>query len=204
MWWTNWAVPKEYTPEEIRDPSDVYDNAMRLFKDRGLMYPCYQLMDTTSMFAKASIFDIRSLPSWHKSRVCLIGDAAHAVFSFNIRSADIRYLLIPVKELRWRWRIHPYLPYSSLAVSHPRKMYLRDSRRVGANESRPSSRPADDKRVVKLKCLLSECILGMHLFTYFSVFWGGNGWLGRYGVIGSIGMRAILTRLSSGSEMVSW
>jgi 2-polyprenyl-6-methoxyphenol hydroxylase-like FAD-dependent oxidoreductase len=79
MWWTNWAVPKEYTAEEVRESSDVYDNAMRLFKGRGLMFPCYELMDATSMFIKLSILDIRSLPSWHKSRVCLIGDAAHAV-----------------------------------------------------------------------------------------------------------------------------
>ena len=79
MWWTNWTVPKEYTAEEVRDPSDVYDNAMKLFKDRPLMYPCQELMDATHLFIKQSIYDIRNLPSWHKSRVCLIGDSAHAV-----------------------------------------------------------------------------------------------------------------------------
>jgi FAD-dependent urate hydroxylase len=79
MWWTNWVIPREYTPDEIRDTSDINDMALELFKDRKLMFPCRELIDKTTIWAKASIFDIRSLPSWHKSRICLIGDAAHAV-----------------------------------------------------------------------------------------------------------------------------
>jgi len=79
MWWTNWVIPREYTPEEIRDTSDINEKALELFKDRELMFPCRELIDATTVWAKASIFDIRSLPTWHKSRVCLIGDAAHAV-----------------------------------------------------------------------------------------------------------------------------
>jgi 2-polyprenyl-6-methoxyphenol hydroxylase-like FAD-dependent oxidoreductase len=79
MWWTNWTIPHEYTPAEARDTSDVRDHAVSLFKDRGLMYPCMEMIDASALYIKLSIFDIRSLPSWHKSRVCLIGDAAHAV-----------------------------------------------------------------------------------------------------------------------------
>jgi hypothetical protein len=81
MWWTNWVTPREYTPEEIRDTSDVKESALKLFKDRIMMFPCFELIDATSIWMKQSIFDLLSLPSWHKSRVCLIGDAAHAVSS---------------------------------------------------------------------------------------------------------------------------
>jgi 2-polyprenyl-6-methoxyphenol hydroxylase-like FAD-dependent oxidoreductase len=80
MWWTNWTIPKEYTHAEIRDTSDVQSKAMEMFKGR-LMYPGEALIQATSLFLKASIFDIKSLPSWYKSRICLIGDAAHAVFT---------------------------------------------------------------------------------------------------------------------------
>lgn len=80
MWWTNWVIPREYTPEETRDTSDVKDHALKLFKDRGMMYPCMEMIDATSFYIKQSVFDICSLPSWHSSRVCLIGDAAHAVY----------------------------------------------------------------------------------------------------------------------------
>jgi 2-polyprenyl-6-methoxyphenol hydroxylase-like FAD-dependent oxidoreductase len=79
MWWTNWVIPNEYTPEEIRDTSDVCEKAMELFKDRNTMYPCIEMINASSFLVKQNIFDILSLPSWHKSRVCLIGDAAHAV-----------------------------------------------------------------------------------------------------------------------------
>jgi len=83
MWWTNWVLPREYTPDEIRDTSDIKAHSLELFQDRELMFPCRELIDRTSVWVKASIFDIRSLPSWYKSRVCLIGDSAHAVPSFN-------------------------------------------------------------------------------------------------------------------------
>jgi hypothetical protein len=79
MWWTNYVIEKEYTPEEIRDPSDVHDHALKLFKDRGMFYPCMEMINASSIYLKANIYDILSLPAWHRSRICLIGDAAHAV-----------------------------------------------------------------------------------------------------------------------------
>jgi FAD-dependent urate hydroxylase len=79
MWWTNWTIPEPYTPEQIRDTSDIADHAKKLFEGRKMMYPCMEMIDATSIYIKASIYDIRSLPKWHKSRICLIGDAAHAV-----------------------------------------------------------------------------------------------------------------------------
>src|SRR5580704_7739227 len=79
MWWTNWTIEKEYTPDEVRNANDVQEHALGLFSDRDMMYPCIELIKASTMFIKQSIFDIQSLPSWHKSRICLIGDAAHAV-----------------------------------------------------------------------------------------------------------------------------
>lgn len=84
MWWTNWVIPEEYTPEQMRDTSDVKAHAIKLFADRKMMYPCMELINATSLYIKQSIFDIRSLPAWSKSRACLIGDAAHAVPSHSL------------------------------------------------------------------------------------------------------------------------
>ena len=101
MWWTNSGVSREYTSEEIRDPSDVHDKAIELFKDRRMMYPCLEMINATSIYLKQNIFDIRSLPSWHKSRICLIGDAAHAVIHRPFNLIDFRSLQIRVREHRW-------------------------------------------------------------------------------------------------------
>lgn len=79
MWWTNWTIPVAYTPEQIRDTSDIPDHAKKLFKGRKMMYPCMKMIDATSIYIKGSIFDLRSIPTWHRSRICLVGDAAHAV-----------------------------------------------------------------------------------------------------------------------------
>ena len=89
MWWTNWTIPHPYTPEEKRDASDVRDKAMQLFEGRDMMYPCMEMIKASSIYIKQSIFDIRSLPSWHKSRVCLIGDAAHAVQFYVIALTQV-------------------------------------------------------------------------------------------------------------------
>lgn len=79
MWWTNWTTDKPFTPDELRDTSDVKSHTLELFKDRQLMYPCIELINSSFIYLKNSVYDIQTLPTWHKSRICLIGDAAHAV-----------------------------------------------------------------------------------------------------------------------------
>ena len=98
MWWTNWASERPFTRQEMKDLSDVKEHALELFKGRKLMYPCRELIDATELFMKNSQFDIRTLPSWHTSKVCLIGDAAHAVSPPSTR----RLLSIGISQLRSR------------------------------------------------------------------------------------------------------
>ena len=111
MWWTNWTISEAYTPEQIRDTSDIADHAKKLFQGRKMMHPCMEMIDATSISFKGSIFDLRSIPTWHRSRVCLIGDAAHTVPSLiSLQTANLRSLPIPVRAPRWRWKIPLSLP----------------------------------------------------------------------------------------------
>ena len=200
MWWTNWVLTQEYTPDEIRDTSDVHDHVMNLFKDRRMMYPCFELVNATSIYVKQNIFDILSLPSWHKSRICLIGDAAHAVTHININSTDLRSLLIPAKEHHWHWKIPRSLPYFSVAVTPNPKMYLLNSKSHDVNVLKQSLKLDGDKRVIKLKFRLWECIFEMPLYLCCFDLWVLIESLERRGVIGLIGRKLILTKLSNGGE----
>jgi hypothetical protein len=137
---------------------------------------------------------IQSL-SHRRCRPCCINSSSDV--------ADIRCHPVPVKEPHWHWRIRLYLHCSSLAVNCLLRMSSHNSRKRGANESTLSLKLADDKLVTKLPCLLLECILGTYSFTYFSTL-SERRWFPKHGAIGSIGKRAMSTKLSSGSKMASW
>src|SRR6266496_1870334 len=200
MWWTNWVLTQEYTPEEIRDTSDVQDHAMNLFKDRGMMYPCLELVNAASIYVKQNIYDILSLPSWHKSRICLIGDAAHAVTHININPANLRSLLIPAWEHQWHWKTHLSLPYFSVAVTPNPKMYSLNSKSHDVNVLKQLLKLDGDKSVIKHRFRRWECIFEMLLYLFCFDLLVLIELLGRGGVIGLIGKKLILIKLSNGGE----
>lgn len=46
---------------------------------KGWHKPVEELIKNTPSFMKGNVHDVQSLPTWHKGRVVLIGDSAHAV-----------------------------------------------------------------------------------------------------------------------------
>jgi 2-polyprenyl-6-methoxyphenol hydroxylase-like FAD-dependent oxidoreductase len=46
---------------------------------RNYHSPVEALIAATSNLLRMNVYDVRSLPTWHRGRVTLIGDAAHAV-----------------------------------------------------------------------------------------------------------------------------
>jgi 2-polyprenyl-6-methoxyphenol hydroxylase-like FAD-dependent oxidoreductase len=79
IWWSNLWREKELTKEELNDLS--IDTVKReMLSIYGAYHePIPRLVAQTGPPLKLNIYDIQTLPVWHRDRVVLIGDAAHAV-----------------------------------------------------------------------------------------------------------------------------
>ena len=79
MWWSNLAREKELSPAELSEISveEVKKEMLDIY--RSYHSPIAAMIEHTQPPVKVNISDIQSLPTWHKGRVLLIGDAAHAV-----------------------------------------------------------------------------------------------------------------------------
>jgi 2-polyprenyl-6-methoxyphenol hydroxylase-like FAD-dependent oxidoreductase len=79
MWWSNLPRELPYSEEELKAlTADVLRTQM-LQRYSGYSEPVPSLITKSADIMALNIFDIQSLPRWHKGRVMLIGDAAHAV-----------------------------------------------------------------------------------------------------------------------------
>src|SRR5260370_26591121 len=79
MWWSNLGREKELTQEELNDLSMEAVKQEMLSIYCGYHEPIPSLIAHTGPPIKLNIYDIQTLPAWHKGRVVWIGDAAHAV-----------------------------------------------------------------------------------------------------------------------------
>jgi len=79
LWWTNIAREQEFTREEMMNPDwkAIKEELKETFKD--YYQPIPEIIENTDIIMRHNIRDIQSLPTWHKDRIILIGDAAHAV-----------------------------------------------------------------------------------------------------------------------------
>lgn len=79
MWWSNLWRKREFSHEDLAnlDQRAIQDELLRRY--RGYHEPIASLIRNTRSLLRMNIYDILSLPTWHKGRVALMGDAAHAV-----------------------------------------------------------------------------------------------------------------------------
>ncbi|MGH6811774.1 MAG: FAD-dependent monooxygenase, partial [Methylocella sp.] len=79
MWWTNLFREKEFTRHELQhiDLDTIRGEMLQRFGDYQEPIPSFPRH--TDNILRINVYDVLSLPSWHKGRVILIGDAAHAV-----------------------------------------------------------------------------------------------------------------------------
>ncbi|HSX07631.1 MAG TPA: FAD-dependent monooxygenase [Candidatus Saccharimonadales bacterium] len=79
MWWANVWRKAAYSPEELANLDDEAIKRELLTMYGSFHSPVPELIERSGHMLKLSVFDIQSLPTWHKGRIVLIGDAAHAV-----------------------------------------------------------------------------------------------------------------------------
>lgn len=79
MWWSNLYATEPMSEQALRQLSldSVKAEMLAIYKD--FHAPISTLIEHTERPIKQNISDIQSLPTWHKDKVLLIGDAAHAV-----------------------------------------------------------------------------------------------------------------------------
>jgi len=79
MWWSNLPAEHPMSEAALRDTSmdRLQREMLNIYQD--FQGPAAALITHTERPIRQNISDIQSLPTWHKGRVLLIGDAAHAV-----------------------------------------------------------------------------------------------------------------------------
>jgi 2-polyprenyl-6-methoxyphenol hydroxylase-like FAD-dependent oxidoreductase len=78
-WWTHLPQEKELTRQTLQEIPDEEMRARIMAAFRGWHTPIEALIASTSTVMRTAIYDVPTLPSWHRSRVMLLGDAAHAM-----------------------------------------------------------------------------------------------------------------------------
>jgi 2-polyprenyl-6-methoxyphenol hydroxylase-like FAD-dependent oxidoreductase len=77
LWWSELALERPLTRAELADrsPGGVTDALNERY--RGYHAPIGDLLERSEPPVKANVFDVATLPRWHRGRVVLLGDAAH-------------------------------------------------------------------------------------------------------------------------------
>jgi 2-polyprenyl-6-methoxyphenol hydroxylase-like FAD-dependent oxidoreductase len=79
MWWCHLPQDRELTSAELAVVSNEELRKKLLERYRGWHEPIGTLLANTSAIIKTNICEGPRLPAWHKDRVVLVGDAAHAM-----------------------------------------------------------------------------------------------------------------------------
>jgi len=78
-WWSHLPQQTELTRHALQAISDEEMRARVMAAFRGWHAPIETLISTTSTVMRTAIYDVPTLPTWHRGRVMLLGDAAHAM-----------------------------------------------------------------------------------------------------------------------------
>lgn len=103
MWWSNLWRKQEYSRDELTQLDRGAIQRELLDRFQGYHAPIEALIQTTSNVLQLNVYDIQSLPTWHKGRVLLMGDAAHAVSpnagqGASMAMEDAMYLAMLIRD----------------------------------------------------------------------------------------------------------
>jgi 2-polyprenyl-6-methoxyphenol hydroxylase-like FAD-dependent oxidoreductase len=141
VWWfNNFYREKEPTREELHSTlqTEIKNHLLDIHKDDPK--PIYEIIQATEDMFVYPVYDIPSLPKWHKGNVCLIGDAAHATAPHIGQGASLA--LEDTVVLAACIRDHPSLTNAFDAfqkLRQPRvEKLIKTARKVGSNKSKPN------------------------------------------------------------------
>jgi 2-polyprenyl-6-methoxyphenol hydroxylase-like FAD-dependent oxidoreductase len=78
-WWSHLPQETEPARQALQEISDDEMRARILAAFRGWHRPIEALISATPIVTRTAIYDVPTLPAWHRGRVMLLGDAAHAM-----------------------------------------------------------------------------------------------------------------------------
>jgi len=79
MWWRHLPQDRQLTSPELAAVPDEELRKKLLERYKGWHEPIGTFLANTPSIIKTNIYEAPALPAWHKDRVVLIGDAAHAM-----------------------------------------------------------------------------------------------------------------------------
>lgn len=78
-WWCHAHAPTAVARAALVDATPDQLRAQMLERYRGWAEPVERMIRATETWIAVPIYDVPTLPSWHRGRVGLVGDAAHAM-----------------------------------------------------------------------------------------------------------------------------
>jgi 2-polyprenyl-6-methoxyphenol hydroxylase-like FAD-dependent oxidoreductase len=79
MWWSNLGRPCPLGPRELEGHAKEWARKELLDLFGGYHAPIAALIEASRPLAASNLFEVATPPRWHRGRVVLVGDAAHAV-----------------------------------------------------------------------------------------------------------------------------
>lgn len=78
-WWCHLPQETELARQDLQAISDADMRARVLQAFRGWHSPVESLVSDTRQIMRTAIYDVPTMPTWHRGRAMLLGDAAHAM-----------------------------------------------------------------------------------------------------------------------------
>lgn len=141
VWWfNNFYRKKEPTREELNSSlqDEVKSRLLDIHKEDP--EPIYKIIEATDKMFVYPVYDIPSIPKWHKGKICLIGDAAHATAPHIGQGASLALedTVVLTNCIRTSFTLpEAFEKFQQLRQPRVEKL-IKTARKIGDNKSKPN------------------------------------------------------------------